>query len=1157
MPLNTLISICLCFFSLSFNISFAQQPVLVLPIGHTRSVTGACFSPDGKYVLTTSNDLAAKLWEVSSGKLLHTMAGHDALEIFAYSFSPDGKTFMTTNYSSINIWNIATGLLVQDLKFEDNMVVSAAYSPNGKYMMAKAAGQDIRIWDLEKNTLINTIKTTNIFKNAYFNKDGKYLVAIENVGAAAVYETATGSLVQRYDGSGATAFAKGFNLNGESIVTSTEDGSISVWDIRTGKLIVSTKAFSNEINQIEIDPDGISFAAKMKDGDTAKIFDIRTGRLLYNVIHEEEIFDFCYSDDGKYLLTACRDGTAKKFDAKTGKLLLTLDKQAEWVWRAEFSRNGKYIITTSDKTAKIWETATGKLLNILQGHTDITDHINFTSDKKYMLTVTRENNARIWDVAAGTLLQTLIGHTKMVSSAFFSNNNKWVVTASLDHTVKVWETATGKLIRTQLVEELKGIQSIYMARFSHDDKYIIAGGDGIVKIWETVSWKEVFSNTGPGPRDFVTFLKNDNRFLFASFTPNVAELSSGKIIYTLDRMGNKEETIRVGAAGKYIATISPDSTVKIWDTPSGKLVYSLQWYGRSIENIAISPDEKYLVGGLNDMTAKVWDLTTGKIVRTLRGHTSSIWTVNFSNDSRYIATGSFDNTARIWDVATGRSVFELKGHTSAVNLVEFSPDDNYIITASYDSKCKRWNAVTGQEICTSVAIDSSDYFVQVAAGYYMSTPAAVKQLHYLTWDHKLISFEQLDVKYNRPDKVLEAIGSTDTALIRSYRKAYEKRIKKLGIDTTSFRDGYSVPEADFAFRDNIEYEQKDGQLKLNFRSADSAYKLDRFNVWVNETPLYGQRGLSLRNKKVNRFDSTFSINLSEGKNVIETSITNVNGTESYRMPLQVNYTPANKQKEKTYFIGIGIDQFKDSKYNLKYSTKDIRDLSKKLKEKYADIIIDTLFNENVTISNVKTLKQKLLQTTVNDKVLISYSGHGMLSKDFDYFLSTYAVNFDKPEENGLPYDELENLLDSIPARKKLLLIDACHSGEVDKDDLVAMNATDKKLIKGLKPVAYKKEGQLGLKNSFELMQSLFVNVGKSTGATIISAAAGTEFALEGIDNLPNGIFTYSILEAMNKYPTLKISQLKKIVGERVVELTKGLQKPTSRNETIAVDWEVW
>lgn len=83
-----------------------------------------------------------------------------------------------------------------------------------------------------------------------------------------------------------------------------------------------------------------------------------------------------------------------------------------------------------------------------------------------------------------------------------------------------------------------------------------------------------------------------------------------------------------------------------------------------------------------------------------------------------------------------------------------------------------------------------------------------------------------------------------------------------------------------------------------------------------------------------------------------------------------------------------------------------------------------------------------------------------------------------------------------------------------------------------------------------------MNVGKSTGATIISAAAGTQFALERND-LKNGVFTYCILDAMNNYPTMKVSELKKTVGEQVEKITKGLQKPTSRNETIYSDWKVW
>jgi hypothetical protein len=88
------------------------------------------------------------------------------------------------------------------------------------------------------------------------------------------------------------------------------------------------------------------------------------------------------------------------------------------------------------------------------------------------------------------------------------------------------------------------------------------------------------------------------------------------------------------------------------------------------------------------------------------------------------------------------------------------------------------------------------------------------------------------------------------------------------------------------------------------------------------------------------------------------------------------------------------------------------------------------------------------------------------------------------------------------------------------------------------------------------MQSLFVNVGKGTGATIISAAGGVQFAQER-DDLENGVFTFSLLEAMQQNKTIKVSELKKYVGQRVEQLTNGLQKPTIRNELKDFDWHVW
>ena len=95
-----------------------------------------------------------------------------------------------------------------------------------------------------------------------------------------------------------------------------------------------------------------------------------------------------------------------------------------------------------------------------------------------------------------------------------------------------------------------------------------------------------------------------------------------------------------------------------------------------------------------------------------------------------------------------------------------------------------------------------------------------------------------------------------------------------------------------------------------------------------------------------------------------------------------------------------------------------------------------------------------------------------------------------------------------------------------------------------------------MRNSFELMKELFNNVDRATGATIISAAAGTQFAQERGD-LKNGVFTYCILNQLKDKDTISVSELKLLVSKQVQEITNGLQQPTSRNETIENDWRVW
>ena len=1158
MSLHKVYCFCLGLLVFSYNL-LAQQPRLVLPIGHNNIIYSASFCPDDKKIATASYDNTAKIWDAKTGQLLADISGHSEL-VHSAIFSFDGKKILTASEdSTAKIWDAESTILLLNFNQYPQSVISADFSFDDKMILMVYRDNTAKIWDAETGKLISNLTGhSESITSASFSKDNKKILTASWDSTSKIWDARTGKLLAILTGHSSTVYSARFSPDGGKIVTASNDSYAKIWNAETGKLLIDLNGHTSCVNSANFSPDGKKIVTA-SDDNYLKIWDTESGKLLLDIKgHNDKINAANFSPDGKKIVTFSRDKICKLWDAETGNLLVELKGHSADLNSASFSSNGEKIVTASnDMTAKIWSIKTGKIMADLNGHSSAVWSANFSPDGKMIVSTSGDNTAKLWLLETG-ILTAQFPLYPWINSANLSPDGKKIITTSLEYSPKIWDAISAKPLIT-----LNGhLDKVNWASFSPDGRTVATtSNDKTSKIWDAETGKLLVELTGHWYHVRLANFSPDGKKIVTTSSDKTAKIwdvKSGKLLADLAAHKDVVNSANFSLDGKMIVTSAFDNSLKIWDVETGRLLIDIATDAR---DAYFSPDGKTLVNSswYDDMP-KIWDVVSGNLLSELKGHSRSITSIGFSQDGKKIVTASWDRTIKIWDAATGKILSNLVGHSADVNSAKFSLNGKIIISASNDNTIKIWDASSGKLKGSFYAVDSSDYICMIPSGYYKCTQGAAKLLHYVSKDLKVITFEQLDVKYNRPDKVLEAIGNSDTALIKSYRKAWEKRIKKLGIDTTAFKDGYSVPEADFTNRDVIEYEQKTGTLKLTIKGNDSTYKLDRFNIWVNETPIFGQRGISIRKKNINDLDTTITIKLSQGENRIETSITNVNGTESYRMPLIVNYTPAIRQKEMIRFIGIGIDQFKDDKYNLEYSTKDIRDLSLKLKEKYGnDISIDTLFNENVTVSNVKQLKNKLLQTTENDKVIISYSGHGLLSKEYDYYLSTYAVNFNKPEENGLSYDELENLLDSIPARKKLMLIDACHSGEVDKEEGIEMNKMSDSLglSKGIIiDGSTTQTQQLGLKSSFELMQSLFVNVGKSTGATIISAAAGNQFALERGD-LKNGVFTYSLLEAMNTHTTLKISELKKIVGERVEQLTNGMQKPTSRNENITTDWSIW
>jgi uncharacterized caspase-like protein len=143
-------------------------------------------------------------------------------------------------------------------------------------------------------------------------------------------------------------------------------------------------------------------------------------------------------------------------------------------------------------------------------------------------------------------------------------------------------------------------------------------------------------------------------------------------------------------------------------------------------------------------------------------------------------------------------------------------------------------------------------------------------------------------------------------------------------------------------------------------------------------------------------------------------------------------------------------------------------------------------------------------------------------------------------------------------------MDTCHSGEFDKEDVQVVRSdaqADDVKVRTFRGLEFEATPKLGLDNSFQLLQTMFADLRRGTGAVVISSAGGAEFALESA-TWKNGVFTHAVLRGLkgeadrNKDGRVQVSELRDFVEQEVSRLTRGRQTPTARRENLVVDFPI-
>lgn len=516
------------------------------------------------------------------------------------------------------------------------------------------------------------------------------------------------------------------------------------------------------------------------------------------------------------------------------------------------------------------------------------------------------------------------------------------------------------------------------------------------------------------------------------------------------------------------------------NTPEGILCYSENEQRIKLLNSKDGSTLKYyrMGGSLNNNAAHIFNFSPdGK--KAIYSESNKLYILDIANEKR-VEVARNESTSYYW------------------SMEYFPVNPKFAICVNEDGRLQIIDTEKAVVIATLFFFgDSEDWIFTTPDGYFDASPNGIKYLYYVK-GNEFIPLESIYEKYYTPGLIMQLFNGLAPTPNKN-----EDDIKKIKWPPT-VKIIYQGKQRNLVVEDDLipSYVVTQNPISILVEATAPDDIVEDIRLYQNGKLIAGKiRGLVVEDEGKSTEQRTFTIELVPGQNSIKAVAINSQRTESAPAEILVEYQVSqsittNTQSQITlYAVVIGINKYKNPKYNLNYAVADASAVKEQLqqagKSLFNDIKISFITDENATKDQIVQSFQSIKSTIQpKDVFMLYYAGHGVIDGNKQFYLVPHDVtqlygNDEALQSRGISASYLQQCSQEIKAQKQLFILDACQSARAI--DVALRGAAEEKAI---------------------------AQLARSTGTHWLTASGSEQFASE-FAQLGHGTFTYALIEALD------------------------------------------